>query len=59
MARDLDNVYEVLTDGWYLSNSLYALNDPNISSINYQKIILGINAVCKPFNDQVYPKLTL
>lgn len=58
-ARDYRIVADEICQATQISNFLFALNDPNISAANYQKIILGLNDICTPFNSQVYPKLTL
>jgi len=58
-ARDLSVVADKICQMTQISNFLFALNDPNILAPIQQKIILGLNSICTPFNSQVYPILTL
>lgn len=58
-ARDLSVVADEICQMTQISNFLFALNDPNILALRQQKIILGLNAICTPFNSQIYPILTL
>ena len=58
-ARNYADFSDQICQVSQISDLLFALNDPNISAINYQKIILGLNAICTPFNSQSYPLLTL
>jgi len=58
-ARDLSMVVDQLCQATQISNFLFALNDPDLGASTYQKIILGLNNICTPFNSQVYPILNL
>jgi len=58
-ARNLQSVVDYYNIAYNLSNLLFALNDPNLSTANSQKIQLILNNIYTPFNSQVYPILTL
>lgn len=58
-TRDLGQVADQMCQATQISNFLFALNDPLLPAANYQKIILGLNNICTPFNSQVYPILNL